>query len=786
MGAGDRNAGAEVGRVQRRRLRVSGVVQGVGFRPFVYRLAAELGLVGFVANDSTGVIIEVEGGPASLDRFHRRLLEETPPLAAILGCEVGPVAALGEATFAIHTSREAEGHRALISPDVATCTDCLRELLDPGDRRYHYAFTNCTNCGPRFTIIEGLPYDRPRTTMRHFPMCADCRREYDDPEDRRFHAQPNACPVCGPTLSLLDGDGRPTDCDDPVGKVIDLLGAGKVVAVKGLGGYHLACAADDDAVVARLRERKLREEKPLAVMSAYLAVVHTYAEPTALEEKLLGSHQRPIVLVHKRPGARVLSDLVAPRNAYVGVMLPYTPLHHLLMEGPYPALVMTSGNRSDEPIVTGEAEAVERLAGIADAFLTHNRAIARRADDSVVRAARGRVSVLRRSRGYTPLPVALPGPSPEHVLAVGGELKTAVCFLKGRNAFLSQHLGDLKSVEANDFFTEVVSQLGPLLDVTPTVVAHDLHPAYFSTRFARKMQDVRLVGVQHHHAHLASCLAEHGRSGPALGIICDGVGYGEDGTAWGGELLIGDSCGSRRVGHLRAIGLPGGDAAAREPWRMALAYLVRAFGRDFRTLSLPLFQAVPERKVRVVVQMIERGVNCPPTTSLGRLFDAASALAGVALRNSYEGQAPMEFEGIAQEGETGIYPYAIGQENGMLVVDPDPLIRTLVEEVSSGVSAGVVSARFHNAVVAFLAEAGGRVARDAGLGTVVLSGGCFQNQRLVEGVASALEGEGLEVLTHSLVPANDGGIALGQALVAASRLADRPFGRPHRGDKPER
>ncbi len=768
--AGRPTAGAAAGAL-RRRLHVSGVVQGVGFRPFVYRLAAELGLAGFVANDSHGVVIEVEGAPAALDHFHRRLLAEAPPLAAILGCEVEQVEALGEATFEIRISQEAEEGRALISPDVATCADCLRELRNRTDRRFRYAFTNCTNCGPRFTIIEGVPYDRPKTTMSRFQMCPDCQREYDGPADRRFHAQPNACAVCGPKLTLLEADGRTIDCDDPAEKTIDLLSAGKIVAVKGLGGYHLACLATDDEVVARLRRRKLREEKPLAIMSPDLATVRTYAQPTALEEKLLKSHQRPIVLVRKRPGTGVVSDLVAPRNAYLGVMLPYTPLHHLLMEGPYPALVMTSGNRTDEPIVTTEVEARERLRGIADAFLTHDRPIARRADDSVVRVARGRVSALRRSRGYVPLPVALPEPSPEHVLALGAELKSTVCFLKERNAFLSQHIGDLKNLEANDFFTEVLSELGQLLDISPTVVAHDLHPAYFSTRFAKKMTRVRLTPVQHHHAHLASCLAEHGRTGPALGIICDGVGYGEDGTAWGGELLIGDACQYRRVGHLRAIGLPGGDAAAKEPWRMALAYLMRAVGEEFRSLDLPLFGAVPEREMQVVVQMIERGVHCPSTTGLGRLFDAASALAGVALRNSYEGQAPMEFEGVAEDAETEAYPYEVRHLDGMLTIDPDLLIRALLADVTQGAPVGVVSARFHNAVVAFLAEAGSRLARQAGLGTVVLSGGCFQNQRLVEGLSSALETEGFEVLTHSLVPANDGGIALGQAWVAASRLA---------------
>jgi len=755
----------------RRKLRVTGIVQGVGFRPFVYRLALEAGLAGFVANDARGVVIEVEGEPRSLEHFHRRLLAELPPLAVILGCEVEELPPLGEKEFEIRASREAPGREALISPDVATCGDCLRELADRRDRRFRYPFTNCTSCGPRFTIIEGIPYDRPKTTMRRFRMCPACQKEYDDPADRRFHAQPNACAACGPGLRLLDARGRAVPGEDPLQKAIDLLTEGKVVAVKGLGGYHLACLATDDAAVARLRARKLREEKPLAVMSRDLATVRTYADPTPLEERLLASPQRPIVLLRKRVGQKVLSDLVAPRNRYFGVLLPYTPLHHLLLAGPRAALVMTSGNRTDEPIATAEAEALERLAGIADAFLTHDRPIARRADDSVVRAARGRVAVLRRSRGHVPLPVALPEPTSEHILAVGAELKSTVCFVRGQNAFLSQHIGDLKNLEAYDFFRQVVTDLGLLLDVRPKVVAHDLHPAYFSTRFARKLPGVQRAPVQHHHAHLASCLAEHGRSGPALGIICDGVGFGEDGTAWGGELLVGDACSYHRVGHLRAIGLPGGDAAAREPWRMALAYLAQAFGDDLWRLDLPVLGARRKKEMAVVVEMIRRGVNCPPTTSLGRLFDAASALAGVAFENTYEGQAPMEFEGIAQEGENDVYPYELQAEAHMLTIDPAPLIRALVADVTSGIPPEVVSARFHNGVAAFLAEAGARLAGEAGVGLVVLSGGCFQNQRLTEGLTAALEAQGFEVLTHSLVPANDGGIALGQAWVVANRFA---------------
>jgi len=754
----------------RRRLRVSGVVQGVGFRPFVYRLALELGLAGFVANDASGVIVELEGSPRALDRFQQRLYDEAPPLAAILGCEVETLPPDGQEQFEIRLSRKAEEQRALITPDVATCEDCLRELRDADDRRYRYPFTNCTNCGPRFTIIEGVPYDRSRTTMGEFRMCSACQREYDDPADRRFHAQPNACPVCGPHLTLLDKEGRRVACEDPLQRAVALLAAGKIVAVKGLGGYHLACLATDDAVLARLRERKLREEKPLAVMAADLETVRSFAEPTELEAKLLESPQRPIVLVRKKPEATVIGDLVAPRNAYLGVMLPYTPVHHLLLGGPFPALIMTSGNRSDEPIVTAENEAVARLVGIADAFLTHNRDIARRADDSVVRVTRGRVAVMRRSRGYVPLPVPLPRPAPKHIMALGAELKSTVCFVKGQNAFLSQHVGDLKTVEANDSFTEVVAELGGLLDVHPTVVAHDLHPAYFSTRHARRLPGVRLVGVQHHHAHLAGVLAEHGRTGTVLGLLADGVGYGDDGTAWGCEFLLGDARAYRRLGHLRVIGLPGGDAAAREPWRMALAYLVRAFGEDWRSRELPLFEQVPAKKLEVVAQMVERGVNAPPTSSLGRLFDAASALAGVAMRNSYEGQAPMEFEGVAAPDEAGVYPFELLNENGMLVVDADPLVRALVADVTAGEPVDVVSARFHNSVISFLAAAAGELARRQGQGTVVLSGGCFQNRLLIEGVTGMLESEGLEVLSPSLVPANDGGIALGQAWVAAARL----------------
>jgi hydrogenase maturation protein HypF len=713
---------------ERRRLRVRGVVQGVGFRPFVHRLATRRGLTGYVLNDGDGVVVEVEGAGRSLDDFVAALVADAPPLARVASVTHERATPLGARTFEIRQSAPT-GHTALIPPDVATCDDCLRELFDPADRRYRYPFVNCTTCGPRFTIVTAVPYDRPNTTMAGFPLCDDCRREYEDPSDRRFHAEPIACPACGPRLSL------------PLAEAVAVLHAGGVLAVKGLGGWHLACVAGDEDAVARLRARKHREEKPLAVMAADPAAL---AELTPVEDQLLRSPARPIVLARRRPGPAVAPS-VAPGSPWLGLMLPYTPLHHLLLADAEVPLVLTSGNRTDEPIAIDDDEARRRLGDVADAFLGHDRPIHRRCEDSVVRGA----FPVRRSRGYAPDAVRLPLASPRPLVAAGAELKSTFCVVRGADAFLSPHLGDLDSEDAYRAFRTDLALYLDMLGVEPEAVACDLHPRYLASTWARE-QGLELHEVQHHHAHAASCLAEHGVTDEVLAVVLDGTGYGTDGTLWGGEVLRCDLAGFERLAWLEPVPLPGGEAAIREPWRVAAAHLERA-GRP-----------VPWEGWTAVRESLK--ANAPLSSGAGRLFDAVAALVGVRERVSYEGQAAIELEHLAADAPA--VPYDCAVREG--VVRGGELVLAAHDDLACGRPRREIAAAFHEGVAAAFALA---CAEAGGPRTVALSGGSFQNLRLLASLTRRLEAEGFDVLHHRFVPPNDGGVAVGQAAVAAARMS---------------
>jgi hydrogenase maturation protein HypF len=744
------------------RLRIEGTVQGVGFRPHVYRVASSLRLGGYVLNDERGVLLEAEGPDDAVARFIRRLREEAPPLAEIQRMTSEEVALRGEDGFRILASGREGEPLALVTADAATCADCLAELFDPGDRRHRYPFVNCTNCGPRFTIVRGVPYDRPLTTMAGFTMCARCKAEYDDPGDRRFHAQPNACPECGPAVRLGDAVG-----EEALAAAAAALRDGLIVAVKGIGGYHLACRAEDERAVATLRARKHREEKPFALMAPDLGAAHALVELGPAEEELLTGRERPIVLAPRRPEAKVAAA-VAPGSSDLGVMLPYSPLHHLLLADAGAALVMTSGNVSDEPIAYGDDDARHRLGSIADRFLTHDRPIHTRTDDSVLRARRrGAPLLLRRSRGYVPASLDLPLDAPP-LLACGAELKSTFCVAKRRRAWVGHHIGDLQNLETLTSFRDGIAHFEELFAVEPALVAHDLHPDYLSTRYALEREGVQLIGVQHHHAHLAACLAEHGETGPAVGAIFDGTGLGTDGTIWGGELLVGDLAGFERAGHLLAVRLPGGDRAVREPWRMACAWLAEAGGAE-PALPAILDGAVAPDRWEAVARMALTGFSSPVTTSMGRLFDAVAALAGVRATVTYEGQAAAELEGAAASaGVQAPYPLPV-DEGPPVVLDARPTVLAAAADAAAGRAAPVIAARLHAAVAQATARACAMIAESSGLSTIVLSGGVFQNRLLVDDTAAALEHAGLRVLVPQRLGPNDGAISYGQAAVAAAR-----------------
>jgi hydrogenase maturation protein HypF len=747
----------------RKRVRVEGTVQGVGFRPFVYRLAGLHDLAGWVLNDECGVLLEVEGETAAVSRFLERLADEAPPLAAVERVAVEARPAEGERGFAIRASESRGSPDAQVSADTATCADCLRELFDPADRRHRYPFINCTNCGPRFTIVRGVPYDRPLTTMAGFSMCAACRAEYEDPGDRRFHAQPNACPDCGPSLRL--GDARGAEALRAAGAA---LREGRILAVKGLGGYHLACDAGDEAAVSALRSRKHREDKPFALMARDLEAARALVELSPAEEDLLQGRERPIVVARRRPGAGV-AESVAPLSPDLGVMLPYSPLHHLLLDEAPRTLVMTSANVSEEPIAYEDDDALARLAAIADLFLVHDRPIHMRTDDSVVRSVRGRRAplMLRRSRGYVPEGLVLPVEAARPLLACGAELKSTFCVAKGRRAWVSHHIGDLENWETLSSFRSGVEHFERLFAVAPELVAHDLHPDYLSTQYALEREGVRHIGVQHHHAHLAACLAEQGELGPAVGAIYDGTGYGPDGSVWGGELLVGGLEGFERAGRLWPVPLPGGAQAIREPWRMACAWLAAATGEDEPPLPTTLRAAVEPARWRQVAEIARTGVASPQTTSMGRLFDAVSALCGIRATVNYEGQAATELEAIAEPGERGSYPLPF-LPSGEL--DARATVLAVRDDLAAGVAPALVSARFHNAIATATAQACATLAAGRGLDTAVLSGGVFQNRLLLERTLERLAGTGLRVLVPERLPPNDGAISFGQAAVAAAGL----------------
>jgi|CZKY01.1.fsa_nt_gi hydrogenase maturation protein HypF len=769
----------------RRQIEVSGIVQGVGFRPYVYRLATGRHLRGTIRNTSAGVTIEIQGPAETVQDFVEHLPAEAPPLARItsvavhdvpcLDAQIG-VAQIGDdQDFRIVHSHEGEEVRTLISPDVAICPDCLREMFDRNDRRYRYPFINCTNCGPRFTIIRDIPYDRPSTSMAMFPMCPVCLAEYENPLDRRFHAQPNACWECGPRVELWDKSGKRIECRDPIVEAVSGLFAGLVVAVKGLGGFHLAVDATNPAAVALLRRRKRRVEKPFAVMVPDLEVAEEICELDATARTVLQSMQRPIVLLpkvllpKKMPSA--IPDEVAPFNRYLGIFLPYTPLHYLLLaEGGFKALVMTSGNLSEEPIAIDNREAIHRLNILADYFLVHNRDILLRCDDSVVRVAGGITRQLRRSRGFVPVPVFLKDDQPS-VLAVGGELKNTICLTKGNHAFLSQHVGDLENVESYSFFHEAIRHLERILEIRPEIIAYDLHPDYFSTKWAQQQSGAELVGVQHHHAHIASCMAENHLEGRVIGFALDGTGYGTDGHIWGGEVLIVGYEDFERAAHLEYVPLPGGAAAIREPWRMAVSYLAHHFGREFLKLDIPFVRRLDRAKVDLLLRMMEQDVNSPLTSSCGRLFDAVAALIGIRQEVNYEAQAAIELEmTMASSEENTAYPMKLVPEDDRWIVSTRPLFEALLDDLGRNLPVAAISRRFHNGLVEGFVELATLLRKKTDLHRVCLSGGTFHNVYLSQRLEARLSEAAFEVFTQKEVPSGDGGLSLGQALIAAAKM----------------
>ncbi|HUV51140.1 MAG TPA: carbamoyltransferase HypF [Anaerolineae bacterium] len=754
------------------RLNINGIVQGVGFRPFVYQLASQYEIKGNVANTSSGVVIHIEGTKDNIESFCRDLTEKSPPLSHITDTLIHPEPVKGFKEFSIAKSIGRSACSTLISPDVSICDDCLTELFDPEDRRFHYPFINCTNCGPRYTIISDIPYDRPKTSMKHFKMCKMCEAEYDDPGNRRFHAQPNACEKCGPHVDLFDNKRKKIISQNPIEKAAQLLKQGYVVAIKGLGGFHLAVDAANNDAVGTLRSRKHREEKPLAIMSCDIEHIREYAHVQAKEKALLKSSHRPIVILKKkRPNPLSTKNVspaknVSPGNRYFGVMLPYTPLHYLLLSHDFTALVMTSGNMSEEPICIDNEDAFKRLLEIADYFLVHNRDIYLRSDDSIVKHTAGQTRFMRRSRGYIPVPVFLKKKVGQ-ILACGGGLKSTVCLTKGDNAFISQHIGDLENQATYEFFQLTINHMKQILDINPKIIAHDLHPDYLSTIYALEQEDVEKVPVQHHHAHIVSCMAENRLDGPVIGLSFDGTGYGTDGNIWGGEILVVEDNEFRRAAHLSYVPMPGGGAAIKEPWRMAVSYLYDAFGKDFACHNLPLFGQLDDSKVKFIVEMISKRINSPITSSLGRFFDGVAAIVGIRNTVFFEGQAAMELEMLADKKAKGIYSFewASGEIHRIFL---QPIISGIVNDMERGISPSTISGKFHNTIIALFSELCEVIRKENGLNRVALSGGVFQNSILLSGLIKGLKQRGFQVITHSLVPANDGGISLGQAMIAAA------------------
>jgi hydrogenase maturation protein HypF len=751
---------------QRQRLRVNGIVQGVGFRPFVYRLARQLHLGGFINNDAQGVLIEIQGETAALCTFVERLSAEHPAGARIDSCHISTIDLADDATFVIGASHHGSVAATLISPDLAVCEDCLRELFDPGDRRFRYPFINCTHCGPRYTIIDAIPYDRPNTSMHRFTMCADCKREYNDPENRRFHAQPVACPVCGPELALHNS--RPdTDHPDLVLRTVELLRTGKILAIRGLGGFHLAVDAANDEAVAELRRRKGRAEKPLAMMVPDIDTIRRHATVSGDEAALLESTQRPIVLLRRRPEITGIADAVAFTHQYFGFMLPYTPLHYLIMRDFGAPLVMTSGNITEEPIAIGNVEAMERLKDLADYFLLHNRDIRQRCDDSIARVALGRPRMIRRARSYVPDPLYIDPAVTGPLLAVGGELKNTVALAREERVFMSQHVGDLDNPAALGFFEECIQHMQRVLEIEPQAIVCDMHPEYLSTKWAHRQTDLPVIEVQHHHAHLASVLAEHKVTEPAIGLILDGTGYGTDGTIWGGEVLVGDANSFERFAWLQPVHLPGGSAAIRQPWRMGASYLRYACGGDAA-------RRMPGRdpaELDTLFGAMDKGINSPLTSSCGRLFDGMAALLGLCQENKYEAQAAMALEMAAMRATGRPTPWPLPDELIFQEALPfDWLIRACIRRRDRGDSVSEIAQGFHATLAEVFIETAQRARDTFKLNHVALSGGVYQNTLFLEYLVRRLEAASFQVWIHERVPTNDGGLALGQVVVANAKL----------------
>ncbi len=769
------------------RIVVKGVVQGVGFRPFIYQLAHSRNLKGWVLNSSRGVIIEVEGDQPELESFTKNIEAKAPPLAKVESVDVEELPLEGFKGFSIKHSLEEKEQFLLISPDISICDDCLEELLDRQDRRYRYPFINCTNCGPRFTIIQDIPYDRPKTTMHKFKMCPECQAEYDDPNNRRFHAQPNACPVCGPQLKLVrrgKGEGgrdeiKNVECDDPITETIKLLKEGKIVAIKGLGGFHLACDAENEEAVQLLRERKKRYGKPLAVMIYQVDQIREHCHVSPDEEKFLMSPQRPIILLRRGPGSTIAHS-VAPGNKYLGVMVPYTPLHYVILAESRMVLVMTSGNITEEPIAMENEEGLRRLGYIADYFLLHNRDIYSRYDDSVARVFDGELMMLRRARSFAPFPIHLPFKS-QPILATGPELKNTFCLTKDNYAFVSQHIGDMENLETEEHFKTTLELYRRLFRIDPKIVAYDLHPEYLSTKYAKSVKNVEFVGVQHHFAHTVSCMVENGIKDKVIGISFDGLGYGTDGTIWGGEVLVADWKNFRRAAHLRYVPMVGGAAAIKKPYRMAFGYLYSFFGDDYKNFDLEYLENLNEVEERIMKQQIDKGINSPLTSSCGRLFDAVSSLCRVRDEVFYEGEAAIDLEMLADEDEKGSYPFDIqagmreqgaGSGDAPLVIDTQPIIEAIIADLKKMGSVPIIAAKFHNTVVEIICEICEQIRDSEEINRVALGGGVFQNFFLFTRTLKKLRSNGFEVYYHKKVPANDGGISLGQAVVANESVKD--------------
>lgn len=747
----------------RKIINIQGIVQGVGFRPFIYNLAKSYGLSGFVSNTSRGVIIEVEGKKSEIESFIADIPKQSPPLAVITNIDTRNAKVAESTKFVIQKSDDSESISTLISPDIAVCDDCLTELFDPNDRRYLYPFINCTNCGPRYTIINNIPYDRPYTSMKDFKMCPECQAEYDDPHNRRFHAQPNACSKCGPHIELYDSNQNIVSTNDIIDFVRTQLIDGKIVAIKGLGGFHLAVDATNNDAVKRLRQLKGRDEKPFALMAKNIEKVKQYCSINEEEKNVLKSIVTPIVLLKRLPDTTIANS-VAPGNDYLGIMLPYTPLHHIIFENLDIPLVMTSANLSEEPICIDNNEAFERLNCIADYFLIHNRDICLRSDDSVGIHLNDKFRFIRRSRGVAPQPVFVNSTGPT-ILAVGGELKNTICLLKDNKAILSQHIGDLENLEANNFFNMTIDHLETIFDSKPELIVYDLHPQYFSTQWVKKQNDVPTLSVQHHHAHLTACMAENQLNEPTIGIIMDGTGFGTDKTIWGGEILIGDYKSYNRFAHFEPMQLPGGDASIRSPWRIAVSYLNKTFPE--RIPDLPFLQ---KHEIDPIIEMVNKNINSPLTSSCGRLFDAVAAMSGGRLEIHYEAQAAIELMQVFQTIDVRPFSYMIDQTQDRREILIQPIIRSVVRSLQNSESLSKISSRFHATLVKIFVEIAQDARSETGINNVALSGGVFQNMVLFNHTIFALEKAKFKVYTHSQVPTNDGGISLGQAMIGRATI----------------